>query len=127
MNRQKTAAKAQKPAGKAKKETTKKTEKAKPWKPGKAKAKTATLSVMIDGKEIGPGKKRANPKSIIEECEKVLKDARKANPLLDAFLGFLKHIGFDRSEIKAVYMAPKLAGKPTRKAPAEKAKKRGAK
>lgn len=110
-----------------KKGTTKKAEKALPKKTVKARKKTAKLSVTLDGVETGPVTKRANPKSIAKECEKLLKDARKANPLLDAFLGFLKSVGFDTSGIRAVYMIPEPARKTPRKAPAEKTKKRGAK
>lgn len=104
-----------------KKGTTKKTRRKNP---GKAKPEKATLSVTLDGVETGPGKKRGKPTAAdIEECEKLLKDARKANPLLDAFLGFLKSVGFDTSGIKAVYMIPKPARKPPRKATVKKAKK----
>lgn len=117
-------AQARKPAGKK--------ARAKPKNPGKpAKAKKpgkAKLTVKLDGMEIGPGKKRGKPTAAdIEECKKALNDARKANPLLDAFLGFMKSVGFKTSGIKAVYMIPKIARKPPRKAPAERIKKRGAK
>lgn len=105
-----------------KKGTTKKTKK-----PGKTKAKKATLSVTLDGVETGPVTKRENPKSIAKECEKLLKDARKANPLLDAFLGFLKHVGFDTSGIRAVYMIPEPARKTPRQTTGGKGGKRGKK
>lgn len=88
------------------------------------KAKKGTAEKALPKK---PGKKRGKTAADIEECEKALNDARKANPLLDAFLGFMKSVGFDTSNIKAVYMAPKLARKPPRKAPSERTRKRGAK
>ena len=91
-------------------------------KPGKSKGKTATLSAMLDVVETGSGKKRWKPAAAdIEKCKKLLKDARKANPLLDAFLGLMESFGFDTSDIKAVYRIPKPAKRTPRKT-AKKAK-----
>ena len=108
-----------------KKGTTKKpgtAKKALPKKPGKSKGKTATLSVMLGGVETDPVAKRWKPAAAdIEKCEKALKDARKANPLLDAFLGLMESFGFDTFVVKPAHMDPGPAKKTPRKT-AKKAK-----
>lgn len=92
-------------------------------KPGKSKGKTATRSAMLDVVETGSGKKRWKPAAAdIEKCKKLLKDARKANPLLDAFLGLMEFFGFDTFVVKPAHMDPGPAEKTPRKT-AKKAKK----
>ncbi len=92
---------ARKPAGK--------TAKAKPRKPGKAKA-------------CATGTK---------ERERLTEAVRKANPLAAALLGMLESFGmrpaFVSVEIDSPERTPERKKPTARKAPAEKAKKRGAK
>ncbi len=107
MNRQKTAAKAQKPAGKAKKET---------YRPIPRRTKKGPE------KPIKGGLKPAGA----EECGKFLDKIRKANPLAAAFLGFMEEIGIKPAAIKVVTVKTEPAVKQSRSRAAKtrKAEKR---
>ena len=115
-----------KKAEKAKKGTAKRRRNSKRW---PTCGSSSMRSVPLDfGNGYQAGKERWKPTAAdIEECEKALKDARKANPLLDAFLGFLKSAGFNMSGIRAVYMIPEPARKTPRQTTGGKGGKRGKK